>query len=281
MNYVSGVLLGAVSLLAVGAAWGGWFTVDQGERCALLRAGRLIEIAKPGLNTKVPFVDGVQCLEIRTLKLTFDKVNSYSRDIQQSDSKVAVNYRLPEANVERVFTTLGTAYAERILWPIVYQRYKEVFGRFTAAEIVADRQRMSDEIFKHIAEEALVHGVVVEAIAIENISFTKEFEHAIELAVKAKAEVTQAEQILLRKRIEAQTVVVQANAAAEAERSKAGGDADALKLRSAAEAEAYRLRGEMLARNPVLVEMVKAERWDGKLPVTMLPGSAVPFVSVR
>jgi hypothetical protein len=33
--------------------------------------------------------------------------------------------------------------------------------------------------------------------------------------------------------------------------------------------------------NPNLVALVPAERWNGVLPTTMVPGSAVPFVSVK
>lgn len=30
-----------------------------------------------------------------------------------------------------------------------------------------------------------------------------------------------------------------------------------------------------------LIDLVSAERWDGKLPSTMVPNAAVPFVSVK
>jgi hypothetical protein len=36
-----------------------------------------------------------------------------------------------------------------------------------------------------------------------------------------------------------------------------------------------------LGTNPNLVTLVQAERWNGVLPTTMVPGSAVPFVSVK
>jgi hypothetical protein len=33
-------------------------------------------------------------------------------------------------------------------------------------------------------------------------------------------------------------------------------------------------------KNPALVELTKAERWDGKLPTTVVPGNATPFISI-
>jgi hypothetical protein len=57
-------------------------------------------------------------------------------------------------------------------------------------------------------------------------------------------------------------------------------EADAIELRGGAEAKAIAARGKALADNPSLVSLVQAERWDGKLPATMVPGSSVPMISL-
>ena len=33
-----------------------------------------------------------------------------------------------------------------------------------------------------------------------------------------------------------------------------------------------------LSSNPMLIELTKAERWDGKLPTTVLPNGTLPFI---
>jgi hypothetical protein len=48
-----------------------------------------------------------------------------------------------------------------------------------------------------------------------------------------------------------------------------------------AEAAAVEARGKALTSNPNLVTLLQAERWNGVLPTTMVPGAAVPFVSVK
>jgi regulator of protease activity HflC (stomatin/prohibitin superfamily) len=275
------ILLGVFAALFLLTGFLGFFTVDQGEVSVVTRAGQYKEVVGPGFNFKMPFIDGATDFEIRTQKYDVEKVVSYSRDIQQSTSRIVVNYDLPAANVERVFKQLGKDYAARVLYPAVLDKYKEVFGQYTAAEIVADRNKVGIDVTRAIREEVLPHGINVTAVQIVNIDFTKEFEHAIEAAVKAKAQVTEAEQILRRKEVEAKTVVVQAEAAAEAARKEAAGKADALILTSSAEAKAHEIVGKAIAANPVIVEMKKAERWDGKLPTSMPPGSSVPFIQVK
>lgn len=44
---------------------------------------------------------------------------------------------------------------------------------------------------------------------------------------------------------------------------------------------ALRAKGEALWDNPALVQLRATELWDGKLPTTFVPGSAVPFVAVK
>jgi hypothetical protein len=54
-----------------------------------------------------------------------------------------------------------------------------------------------------------------------------------------------------------------------------------IKITGEAEAAAIEARARALGSNPNLVTLVQAERWNGVLPTTMVPGSAVPFVSVK
>ena len=61
------------------------------------------------------------------------------------------------------------------------------------------------------------------------------------------------------------------------------GEAKASNIRVAGEAEAAAIeaRAKALGTNPNLVTLVQAERWNGVLPTTIVPGSAVPFVSLK
>ena len=80
---------------------------------------------------------------------------------------------------------------------------------------------------------------------------------------------------------EADSKLAAAKAEAETIRVRGAAEAETIRLKSAAEAEAIRLRGEALRDNPGLVALTTAERWDGKLPDTMIPGSTVPFISTK
>jgi len=80
-------IIGAVAALIVIAiiAAGSWYTVDQTERGVRLRYGAVIGTAQPGLGFKVPLMDTVEKVSVKTTTFTWDKMNSYSYDQQPAD----------------------------------------------------------------------------------------------------------------------------------------------------------------------------------------------------
>ena len=76
---------------------------------------------------------------------------------------------------------------------------------------------------------------------------------------------------------------IRAEAQANADATRLSGEAKAvnIKITGEAEAAAIEARGKALASNPNLVTLVQAERWNGVLPTTMVPGSSVPFVAIK
>jgi regulator of protease activity HflC (stomatin/prohibitin superfamily) len=64
---VGAAIAGLVVLVAI---LGSWYTVDQTERGVLLRNGAVIGTAQPGLGFKVPLIDGVEKISVKTLRGT-------------------------------------------------------------------------------------------------------------------------------------------------------------------------------------------------------------------
>ena len=122
--------------------------------------------------------------------------------------------------------------------------------------------------------------VAIESVQIEDIAFSTAYEQSVEARMMAEVEVQRRSQELEQQIIQAQIVVTQAQGAADARVADAQAQAEATRLAGDAEASAIRAKGEALRDNPELVALITAEAWDGVLPSTMLPGSAVPFISV-
>jgi uncharacterized membrane protein YqiK len=86
----------------------------------------------------------------------------------------------------------------------------------------------------------------------------------------AQVEIQRREQNLRTTEVEAQIA-----------RTRAEGEAEAIRLRGEAEAAAIRARADALRANADLVQLQAVEKWDGKLPATMVPASALPFINLQ
>lgn len=258
--------------------FGSWYTVEQGERGIVTRNGALLYIAEPGLHFKFPFIDGVREISVRNEKKEYDKLAGYSKDLQTAELRVSVNYKVDPTKVGFVFKEYGVdSYVDKALDPQVYKSVKEIFGRYTAAEVVSKREQLNSEIQAAINIMMQNTGLIVETVQLENVDFSDTYEAAIEAAAQAEADVKKVRQQLERDKIEAEKNAALAKGKADAEVERARG------MKAVADAEAYAIqkRGDALRENPKLVEMTLAEKWNGVLPTSMVPGQSVPFLNVK
>lgn len=273
------VVAGLVALTVVG---GSWYTVDQGERGVILRNGAIVGTAEPGLGFKVPLVDKVVDIDVRTRAQLYENVMAYSRDQQTAGLNVSVNYRVPSDQVLNVYENYGSVenLRSRVLDRKVFDETKNIFGQFNAVTAIQDRSRLVAEIQMRL-QSAVVGPIIIESVQIENIDFSDAYENSIEQRMLAEVEVQKVEQNALMEIATAKITVTRAQAEADARVAQAKAQAEATRLAGNAEAEAINAKGQALRDNPALIELVSAERWNGVLPTTMVPGGTVPFISVK
>jgi regulator of protease activity HflC (stomatin/prohibitin superfamily) len=275
-------IAGAIAvLLGITIIFGSWYTIDQGERGVVLRNGRIIGTASPGLGFKMPLIDSVVRISVQSQLLKYDKQSTYSRDQQTAEIRLSVSIRATESNVDDLYAQYGGLQGaiDRLISPKVYEELKTVFGQYNAVTAIQERARLNTDVRNAITKAA--QGLVtIENVQIENIDFSDAYEKSIEQRMLAEVEVQKIRQNAEREKVSAEITVTQATAQANAVRQRALAEAEAIKLRGEAEAAAISARGKALGDNPHLVTLVQAERWDGKLPVTMVPGGAVPMITV-
>ncbi|MGI4764646.1 MAG: prohibitin family protein, partial [Janthinobacterium lividum] len=147
---------------------------------------------------------------------------------------------------------------------------------------IQERAKLNADVFTAIRDSmADDPELVLESVQVENIDFSGQYVQSIEQRMQAEIEVQRIQQQFQQQEVQAKITVVNAQAAADAKVTAAKADAQAIQLRGEAEASAIKARGDALKQNPDLVALTAAERWDGKLPATMVPGSALPFIGVK
>lgn len=210
-------------------------------------------------------------MSVQSRKVEYPNVHSYSRDQQPAVIKLSINYRMNPAEVAKIYEDYGSEenMVARLLDPRANQELKTVFGRFNAVTAIQERERLNSEVF-NVVNAAVKGPVTIESIQIENIDFSDAYEKSIEERMLAEVEVQKVKQNWEREKVQADIV-----------ETKAKAEAKAIRLRGDADAAAIDAKGKALRNNPALVQLVQAEKWDGKLPTTMVPNGSLPMLNLK
>lgn len=198
-------------------------------------------VLSEGLHFKIPFVQKIVLVDNRVLKAEAD-CSSASKDLQTVRSTIAVNYKVMNSYSASVYKNIGMDYESVIIIPAVQECVKAVTARFTAEELITNRQNVSDLMSEQLKEKISSYGIDVQIFNIISFDFTDEYNAAVEAKQTAQQNALKAEQDLQRIRVEAEQTVAEAQA----------------------EAEAYRLKSEQIT--PEILLMSYIDKWDGKLP---------------
>lgn len=282
MQWIISTIAAVLFLFGVTVLFGSWYTVDQGERAVVLRYGEIVSVSGAGLHFKTPLIEDTVTISTRSQVQVYDDVLVYSRDQQPASLRLSVNYRVPADQAANVYENYGDieGLASRLLDRQVFDETKNIFGRFNAATAIQERSRLVGEVQKAI-QDSVVGPILIESVQIENIDFDDSYETAVAERMKAEVEVQKVWQNAEREKAQADIVVTQAQAQADSQRAIAEAEAFGIRERGKAEAEAIKARGDALKQNPDLVALQAVEKWDGTLPLTMVPGSTVPFLGVK
>ena len=275
-GYLTG---GAVVIALVVVLFSTYFTIDQGERGVVLHWGAVVGEAEPGLHFKMPIITSIEKISVQIQKESFQKtaegdsrMQAYSRDQQPATIALSVNYHVTDASA--VYAQYGSlaGMEARVINPKTYEQLKNVFGQFDAADAIQKRASLNAEVYAAI--RGAVRGpVVIDSVQIEDISFSQQYEAAVEARMQAIVKQQQAEADKQKRIIDADASAYEVKAAADAK-------AHQIEVQGYAEAGAIKARGDALRDNPGLPTLTAAENWNGVLPTTMVPGNALPFLSL-
>ena len=265
------VLLIAVALSCV-------TVVPTGYTGILTTFGRVEErTISAGAHLILPWQEVVK-MDNRTQKVQIS-TEAFSSDIQQVNLQISVNYCIDQETAQELYRTVGIHYYENVMYPRILENTKAVFSRYSAENLIAKRNDLSDMIAESTAEDMRRYGITIVSIAIEDIDFTDAFTTAVEAKQvaaqnKLTAETEQAQKTM-EEEATAKRAVIAANAEAEKSVIAANAELEVVKVQAEAALYAGEKEAEMNKRiseslTDGLIQYYWIKQWDGKLPTTVL-----------
>lgn len=246
----------AIGLLFTSAC--GFQTVHTGSRGFEVRFGEVSDkVLSEGLYFYNPFTTSIEQLSVQTEVVEFE-TQTYTRDMQDAHIKYTITYSLQPDAAAVTYKQNGEDWKDKLVAPVLAGSVKQVVGQYDAMELIAHRDKATDAVKAGVAELLTKSHVNLIALQLSNIAYSAEFDKAVERKVIATQDAERAQN--------------QTHQIEEESRQKV--------IAAKAEAESMLIRSEALSKNQNLVSYEAVQKWDGKLPVTIMGGAVVPFVKL-
>ena len=235
-------------------------TVKSQEVGIITHFGAIQGTVGEGLHVINPFTTDVVKMDISTLRESAD-AGAASKDLQSVTTQVTLNYKLDITKVVDIYRAFENQHVARIIQPAIQEAVKSATAKYTAEELITRREEIKGVIYTDLKNRLASNNIIATEVLITNFDFSPSFNQAVEAKVKAEQDALASKNKLEQTKYEAEQKVVSAQA----------------------EAESQRIQSESLAAQggEDYVQLKAVEKWNGVLPVQMIPGSTVPFINLN
>jgi regulator of protease activity HflC (stomatin/prohibitin superfamily) len=154
------------------------------ERGVIFRLGRLIATKGPGLILLIPLIDRMVKVDLRTVTLNIPPQEVITRDNVPSSVNAVAYFRVVDSNraiVEVENFLLATS-------QIAQTALRSVLGKAELDQLLAERERLNEELQKIIDESTEPWGVKVTAVEIKDVEIPEQMQRAMARQAEAERE---------------------------------------------------------------------------------------------
>lgn len=203
----------AVAASAVNASL---YDVKGGSRAVIFDRLQGVKetVVGEGTHFLVPWLQRSIIFDVRTKPRNIATTTG-SKDLQMVSLTLRVLHRPDVQALPRIYQNLGPDYDERVLPSIGNEVLKAIVAQFDAAELITQREAVSQRIRADLLKRAREFNIALEDVSITHMTFGKEFTKAVEQKQIAQQDAERARFIVERAEQERQANVIRAEGEAE------------------------------------------------------------------
>ena len=243
----------AMALAALGlVSLSGCATLEPGERGVMVTMGTVHkDLVKPGITIFNPLTDDVHVYSIKQYTVPGEVV-PLTKDQQPITINYRVRYHIPEDRILDLYQNYSGRLFPTLVDPQIQEAFREVVSQYTADQVTGGLDVVQGNVLASV-KQSVGRSITIEDIPITHIALPESLQQAILSKQKVEIEAKKKLFELEREKREAEITITKATADAQAIRMKA---------------KAVRQSPEIVKYKMIDVELIKAKRWDGKLPDT-------------
>src|SRR4051812_8274590 len=183
MDVVIGIVV-VLLFFALIAAAASIRVLREYERGVIFRLGRLIATKGPGLILLIPLIDRMVKIDLRTVTLNVPPQEIITRDNVPCRVNAVAYFRVVDQNravVEVENYLIATS-------QIAQTSLRSVLGKAELDQLLADRERLNEELQKIIDESTEPWGIKVTAVEIKDVEIPDQMQRAMARQAEAERE---------------------------------------------------------------------------------------------
>jgi regulator of protease activity HflC (stomatin/prohibitin superfamily) len=293
VNKLTGIIIGAVAVLAllIGIPSSATYVNPGHVGIVIHRAGGGVDSTPvgPGIHLVNPLLTGIEEYPtyMQTLVLTKgsnegsannDEINVNSIEGQPISLDVSLAFELDATKAPKLYQTFRTdldVIAHNYVKQSVRQALQEVVGQEEVAGVIGPKKaEVVGRTQALISERLAQYGIVVKQFTVNEVRAPE----GVIAAINAKNVMTQealtAQNELQKKKFLADGEVIAAQGSANALVAEATGKAKANELLQSS------ITQGLLELKRLEIQRALADKWDGALPSTMIPGASTPLLQL-
>jgi regulator of protease activity HflC (stomatin/prohibitin superfamily) len=182
--------------------------------------------------------------------------SAVSEDQQPIYAKLFINFQVDPNHVVDLYKRVGPNWKNILLDARVLQDFKEITANFTAPQLIVNREALRQDTKKRLITELARYDITVVDVFVKNLSFTDDYQRAIEAKQVQKQLAARAEAKVEQVKAEAEQAVAQAKG----------------------EAQAIAIKGKALHDHPEILRLTAIEKLNPNVQVIYTPQGANLFL---
>jgi prohibitin 2 len=209
---------GAPAVAGLGVLAGGGYvltnsvyTVEAGH--IALKYNRLSGVGssmnREGLHFRLPWFERPIFFDVRARPHTMTSLTG-SRDLQMVNISLRALYKPNSERLPEIYRAIGPDYDEKVLPSIINEVLKSVVAQYNGKELLLQRDLVSRMIRERLVERAQDFHILLDDVAITHLSFSPEYEKAVEQKQVALQQAERARYLVLKAQEEKKRIIINA-----------------------------------------------------------------------
>ncbi|WAR01416.1 PHB-like protein [Mya arenaria] len=215
LNSIGGVGFGLI--VAGSVANSALYNVDGGHRAVIFDRFRGVQehVVGEGTHFLIPWVQRPIIFDIRAKPRNIP-VATGSKDLQTVSITLRILFRPKQDKLPSIYTNLGIDYDERVLPSITTEVLKAVVAQFDAAEMITQREVVSNKVREALITRAETFSILLDDISLTHLTFGAEFTQAVEAKQVAQQEAERARYLVEKEEQVKNASIIRAEGESEA-----------------------------------------------------------------